>query len=62
MLLSMTPAIIAVNFPNAVRGKIFGYISLATTVALSIGYGVGGPVSYTHLDVYKRQLYNHQIS
>ena len=42
MLLSMTPAIIAVNFPNADKGKIFGYISLATTVALSLGYGVGG--------------------
>jgi EmrB/QacA subfamily drug resistance transporter len=45
MLLSMTPAIIAVNFPNAVRGKIFGYISLATTVALSLGYGVGGIIT-----------------
>jgi EmrB/QacA subfamily drug resistance transporter len=45
MLLSMTPAIISVNFPNAVRGKIFGYISLATTVALSLGYGVGGIIT-----------------
>jgi EmrB/QacA subfamily drug resistance transporter len=45
MLLSMTPAIISVNFPNAVRGKIFGYISLATTVALSVGYGVGGIIT-----------------
>jgi EmrB/QacA subfamily drug resistance transporter len=45
MLLSMTPAIIAVNFPNAMRGKIFGYISLATTVALSLGYGVGGYIT-----------------
>ncbi len=42
MLLSMTPAIISVNFPNIERGKIFGYISLATTVALALGYGLGG--------------------
>jgi DHA2 family metal-tetracycline-proton antiporter-like MFS transporter len=42
MLLSMTPAIISVSFPHMMRGKIFGYISLATTVALSLGYGVGG--------------------
>jgi len=45
MLLSMTPAIISINFPNMVRGRIFGYISLATTVALSIGYGVGGLIT-----------------
>ena len=45
MLLSMTPAIISTNFPHIVRGRIFGYISLATTVALSIGYGVGGFVT-----------------
>ena len=45
MLLSMTPAIISVNFPNMVRGRVFGYISLATTVALSLGYGVGGIIT-----------------
>ena len=45
MLLSMTPAIISITFPHIVRGKIFGYISLATTVALSLGYGVGGYIS-----------------
>ena len=45
MLLSMTPAIIAVKLPNVVRGRIFGYISLATTVALSLGYGVGGIIT-----------------
>ena len=42
MLLSMTPAIISTTFPHMTRGKVFGYISLATTVALSLGYGVGG--------------------
>ncbi len=42
MLLSMAPAIITSTFPNMERGKIFGYISLATTLALSLGYGVGG--------------------
>lgn len=42
MLLSMTPAIISVSFPNLERGKVFGYLSLFTTVALSLGYGMGG--------------------
>lgn len=42
MLLSMTPAIISVSFPHLERGKVFGYLSLFTTVALSIGYGLGG--------------------
>ena len=36
----------------AVMGISFGYVYIVT-----IGYGVQylGPVSYTHLDVYKRQ-------
>jgi EmrB/QacA subfamily drug resistance transporter len=45
MLLSMTPAIISYTFPHIRRGKIFGYISLATTVGLSLGYGIGGIVT-----------------
>lgn len=42
MLLAMTPAIISVSFPHGKRGKIFGYVSLATTIALALGYGIGG--------------------
>ena len=45
MLLSMTPAIISKVFPHSSRGEIFGFISLATTVGLSLGYGVGGFVT-----------------
>ncbi|UTB31968.1 MAG: MFS transporter [Methanobacterium sp. ERen5] len=45
MLLSMTPAIISKVFPHSTRGKIFGFISLATTMGLSLGYGVGGIVT-----------------
>jgi DHA2 family metal-tetracycline-proton antiporter-like MFS transporter len=45
MLLSMTPAIISKVFPHSTRGEIFGFISLATTVGLSLGYGVGGFVT-----------------
>lgn len=45
MLLSMTPAIISKVFPHTKRGKIFGFISLATTIGLSLGYGVGGIVT-----------------
>ena len=45
MLLSMTPAIISHTFPHTVRGEIFGFISLATTIGLSLGYGVGGLVT-----------------
>ena len=42
MLLAMVPAIISATFPNETRGRIFGYISLTTTLGLSMGYGVGG--------------------
>ncbi len=45
MLLSMTPAIISYNFPHTKRGEIFGFISLSTTIGLSLGYGVGGFVT-----------------
>ncbi len=45
MLLSMVPAIISTTFPHNVRGKIFGYISLTTTLGLASGYGVGGYVT-----------------
>lgn len=45
MLLSMTPAIISRVFPHSARGGIFGFISLATTIGLSLGYGVGGIVT-----------------
>ncbi len=36
MLLSMVPAIISTVFPHNVRGKIFGYISLTTTLGSCI--------------------------
>lgn len=42
MLLAMVPAIISSIFPNKSRGRIFGYISLTTTLGITIGYGVGG--------------------
>jgi DHA2 family metal-tetracycline-proton antiporter-like MFS transporter len=45
MLLSMVPAIISTVFPPRMRGKVFGYISLTTTLGLSSGYGVGGYVT-----------------
>jgi len=45
MLLAMTPAIISSTFPHGTRGKVFGYISLSTTIALSMGYGVGGLIT-----------------
>lgn len=41
----MTPAIISKVFPHTTRGEVFGFISLATTVGLSLGYGVGGIVT-----------------
>jgi Arabinose efflux permease len=45
MLLSMVPAIISTVFHPRMRGKVFGYISLTTTLGLSSGYGVGGYVT-----------------
>lgn len=45
MLLSMVPAIISTIFPHNMRGKIFGYISLTTTLGLASGYGFGGYVT-----------------
>jgi EmrB/QacA subfamily drug resistance transporter len=42
MMLSMTPALVSSNFKQQKRGWAFGYISLATTLALALGYGVGG--------------------
>lgn len=42
MLLSVIPAIITLSFRPENRGKAFGYISLATTIGLSLGYGLGG--------------------
>jgi DHA2 family metal-tetracycline-proton antiporter-like MFS transporter len=42
MLLSMVPAIISTVFPHKMRGRVFGYISLTTTLGLASGYGVGG--------------------
>ncbi|MEN6574196.1 MFS transporter [Methanobacterium aggregans] len=41
MMLSMTPALVSSNFEHHRRGWAFGYISLATTLALALGYGVG---------------------
>jgi DHA2 family metal-tetracycline-proton antiporter-like MFS transporter len=42
MLLSVSPAIISTVSTFDVRGRAFGYISLATTLGLSVGYLVGG--------------------
>jgi DHA2 family metal-tetracycline-proton antiporter-like MFS transporter len=42
MLLSVMPAIITLSFNPENRGKAFGYISLATTMGLASGYGLGG--------------------
>jgi len=42
MLLSVIPAIITLSFDSGSRGKAFGYVSLATTIGLSMGYGLGG--------------------
>ena len=42
MILSIVPAIISTTFPHNERGKIFGFISLTTTLGLSSGYGIGG--------------------
>ncbi|MGZ7109126.1 MAG: MFS transporter, partial [Methanobacterium sp.] len=42
MILSMVPAIISTIFPHGERGRIFGYISLTTTLGLASGYGIGG--------------------
>lgn len=45
MLLSMVPAIISRVFHPRMRGKVFGYISLTTTLGLASGYGTGGYVT-----------------
>ena len=42
MILSIVPALISTIFPHNERGKIFGFISLTTTLGLSAGYGIGG--------------------
>lgn len=45
MLLSVTPAIISVHLPQNMSGKVFGIISLTTTLGLSSGYGIGGLIT-----------------
>lgn len=45
MLLSMAPAIISTFIPHGYRGRAFGYLSLATAIGLSLGYGVGGYIT-----------------
>ncbi len=45
MLLSVTPAIISVQLPLDISGKVFGIISLTTTLGLSSGYGIGGLIN-----------------
>ena len=42
MLISMVPSIITTVFSDTERGRIFGYISLTTTLGLAFGYGIGG--------------------
>ncbi|MGZ7119626.1 MAG: MFS transporter, partial [Methanobacterium sp.] len=44
MILSMVPAIISTTFPHKKRGRVFGYISLTTTLGLASGYGIGGVI------------------
>ncbi|MGZ7048102.1 MAG: MFS transporter [Methanobacterium sp.] len=44
MILSMVPAIISTIFPHGERGRVFGYISLTTTLGLASGYGIGGVI------------------
>ncbi len=44
MILSMVPAIISTTFPHEERGRIFGFISLTTTLGLASGYGIGGVI------------------
>jgi len=45
MLLSVIPAIISFQLPPNISGKVFGIISLSTTLGLSSGYGVGGIIN-----------------
>ncbi len=45
MLLSVSPAIISKSSSRKIRGRAFGYISLATTLGLSTGYLVGGIIT-----------------
>lgn len=45
MLISMVTAIIPAVFPHNQRGKIFGYISVTTTLGLTSGYGFGGYIT-----------------
>lgn len=42
MILAVSPAIISMTSSSTVRGRAFGYISLATTLGLSVGYVIGG--------------------
>ena len=42
--------------PSTVLGKNFGHIAPSDKLNIAaVGIGGMGPVSYTHLDVYKRQ-------
>ena len=45
MLLSVAPAIISATSRSNTRGMVFGYISLATTLGLSLGYLIGGYIT-----------------
>lgn len=45
MMLAVSPAIITKTSLPKIRGRTFGYISLATTLGLSVGYLVGGIVT-----------------
>jgi len=45
MLLSVVPAIISYQLSSDISGKVFGIISLSTTLGLSAGYGIGGLVN-----------------
>ena len=46
-------------FPDAHRARIIGLFTLALPVSVALGAPISTaiPVSYTHLDVYKRQMF-----
>lgn len=45
MLISMVTAMISSIYPYDMRGRIFGYISVTTTLGITAGYGIGGYIT-----------------
>ena len=53
----LSPIIKLRNFNNAIKYMLIDKFTFPGNVVLELGCGKGGdPVSYTHLDVYKRQV------